>query len=675
MQFLYPYFFIAFLSLVIPILIHLFYFRRFKKVYFTNVRFLKELKEETSTRSKVKQLLILLSRLLALAFLILAFIQPFIPKDIDVKQGTKAVSVFVDNSFSMSSLGEKINLLENAKAKATEIIEAYRPQERFQVLTNDFEGKHQRMVSKEEALSYVKEIKISSSVQDLKSILIRQNQALNTAKSDNKISYIISDFQKNITNIKEYKDTSVQINLIPLQPVQVQNISIDSCWFEMPVQMINQSNNLYVKLTNHSPEPVDNVKLSIKYDGQDKPVGSASIAGNSSITDTISLTTTHTGWHETIVQIVDYPVQFDDQYFISFNVDEKLKVCVINDGNINKYLNALFKGIQYFDVNQQNSKNIDYASLPQNKMIILQDVASISSGLANELSQFVKDGGNLLIFPPENADLASYKNLSNILQINTLNNFEKSDRIVSEINTNEFVFSDVFKNKRNNLKLPQTKGNYMISNSSAVGEELLLTYRDGRPFVSKYNVDKGLVYLCASPIDENYSDLVRNAEVFVPMLFKMTISQAIRPAISYTIGKDQILEANFQNFEKDKVMKMKGLKEEFIPEQKLVGSKLILNIANQIPEAGFYNLYLDGNKLVQKFAYNYDRRESNMLNYSLSDLKLFENNHIKLIDDSVDANFTQLIGQRDQGISLWKWCLILSLLFLLIESLLVRFFR
>ena len=94
MQFLYPTFLFALAALAIPIIIHLFYFRRFKKVYFTNVRFLKEVKEEKSARSKLRNLLVLAMRLLALAFLVFAFAQPFIPRDEEVKAGVKAVSIF-----------------------------------------------------------------------------------------------------------------------------------------------------------------------------------------------------------------------------------------------------------------------------------------------------------------------------------------------------------------------------------------------------------------------------------------------------------------------------------------------------------------------------------------------------------------------------------------------------
>ena len=146
MQFLYPTFLFALAALAIPIIIHLFYFRRFKKVYFTNVRFLKEVKEEKSARSKLRNLLVLAMRLLALAFLVFAFAQPFIPRDEEVKAGVKAVSIFVDNSFSMNALSQDVPLLEKAKERAREIVKAYAVDDQFQILTNDFEGRHQRLI-------------------------------------------------------------------------------------------------------------------------------------------------------------------------------------------------------------------------------------------------------------------------------------------------------------------------------------------------------------------------------------------------------------------------------------------------------------------------------------------------------------------------------------------------
>ncbi|MBK8471991.1 MAG: BatA domain-containing protein [Sphingobacteriales bacterium] len=80
MNFLFPAFLAAMAALAIPIIIHLFYFRRFKKIYFSNVKFLREIKEERASRNKLKHYLVLLARLLAVALLVLAFAQPFCPK-------------------------------------------------------------------------------------------------------------------------------------------------------------------------------------------------------------------------------------------------------------------------------------------------------------------------------------------------------------------------------------------------------------------------------------------------------------------------------------------------------------------------------------------------------------------------------------------------------------------
>ena len=56
MKFLYPEFLWALSLIAIPIIIHLFNFRKFKKIYFSDISLLKEVKEETKSRSQLKHL-------------------------------------------------------------------------------------------------------------------------------------------------------------------------------------------------------------------------------------------------------------------------------------------------------------------------------------------------------------------------------------------------------------------------------------------------------------------------------------------------------------------------------------------------------------------------------------------------------------------------------------------
>src|SRR3954463_6868420 len=104
MSFLYPLFLFGLLAISIPIIIHLFNFQKPKKVLFTNVKFLKVVKENTSNKLKLKHLLILLSRICFIIFLVLAFAQPFIEsKNSEDLKGDQQVSLYLDNSFSMEN--------------------------------------------------------------------------------------------------------------------------------------------------------------------------------------------------------------------------------------------------------------------------------------------------------------------------------------------------------------------------------------------------------------------------------------------------------------------------------------------------------------------------------------------------------------------------------------------
>src|ERR1700743_1934807 len=197
MHFLYTGFLFALISLVIPVIIHLFNFRKYQKIYFSNVQFLKEIQEQQSSRRNLKERLILAARLLALFFLVLAFTRPYISNQNNVNAGTqRAISVFLDNSYSMQTLNREGSLLDEAKRRAKEIASAYSMNDRFQLLTQDFEGKHQRLLSREEFNDAVDMVKISPMSRNLQQIVNRQQSLLNTQASAAKAIFIISDFQK-----------------------------------------------------------------------------------------------------------------------------------------------------------------------------------------------------------------------------------------------------------------------------------------------------------------------------------------------------------------------------------------------------------------------------------------------------------------------------------------------
>src|SRR5690554_2991340 len=118
--------------LLIPILIHLFQLRRFKKTPFTNVKTLKKVISESRKSNILKKWLLLCTRLLLLTALIFAFSRPFVPGKSALKN--KQTVIYLDNSYSMQALEGAGTLLEN---KVQELLRSVPEESRFSLFTND----------------------------------------------------------------------------------------------------------------------------------------------------------------------------------------------------------------------------------------------------------------------------------------------------------------------------------------------------------------------------------------------------------------------------------------------------------------------------------------------------------------------------------------------------------
>ena len=671
MSFLYPTFLWALVLLAVPVIIHLFYFRRFRKVYFSNVRFLREVKEETSMRSRLRNLLVLLLRCLAVAALVFAFAQPFLPVDEGVRLGRKAVSVYVDNSFSMDARGDRAAVLQLAKDRARTIIEAYGAEDRFQVVDNRLSGGSQRLVGQVEALAAVEEIVIGPESRNMAEVMAQQQSALEDGEADNRIAYLISDFQRSAA-IFENPDTATAVNLVPIRAVREQNAAIDSVWLEAPVAQTGQNNLLLVRVRNYGDEDLDNVRLSITYRGQTKPEGVLSVPANDYTIDSVYLQIVGGGDQRAKLSITDFPITFDDDYFISLRATETIRVLVISEGtSIDGNLAAALQ-LEVFAPTTAGVRNIDYGSLGDYELVVLADLPDIASGLAEQLRQYVSGGGNLVVFPARGTDLPSYNRFLGAFPADELGAFSEVQREIGGFNDKEFVFSGVFENRNEAINLPVTEGNFSLGRYGNRGQRALLTYRDGSTALAAYPVAEGNLYLSTAPLDADLSTLSRNVEVFVPMLYKMGISSGRQSPISYTIGREETVETARRSAGGDIVYKLTGGAGEVIPQQRTVGNRVLLGLNGQLPAAGHYRLSL-GTDTVESLAFNYDRLESDLDYLSAEELATVPGAEVVSADN--ELTLASAIRERNEGRPLWRTFIWVALACLLAEVLVIRFWR
>lgn len=669
MQFVNPLFFWALIFLAVPIIVHLFYFRRYKRVLFSNTQFLSEIKEETSSRNKLKHLLVLFSRLLAILFLVLAFAQPFIPTNKNDKAGEQVVSIFIDNSFSMQAEGNGRILIDEAKDAAKQIVNVYTDNVRFQILTNDFEGRHQRLVSKSEALNLISEVNASASTQDFSSVFERQKSVLKNELSA-KSAFLISDFQKNKKLFEN--DTTIAINLVPILPVQVRNIFVDSVWFYSPIQLKGQSNTLLVKTRNESSENVSGT-FQLTINGASKSVVNFEIDPQSYSVDTLAFNITATGWNKGFISLNDYPITFDDTYYFTFFVEEEVRVLTIhNSSKIDNTFRAIFKDVENVSYKSTAVNNVNYNEINTFHAIILDGLTSIPSGLIESLKDFSLQGGNVLVVPSSDFSIESYNQFLSTLNVGTFSGVIDGTRNVDALNELHPALNDLFDRTPDNIKLPSVKKYYPINSGTFTSEEKLLSFKNGDSYLSSFSHGNGNIYVLGSSLEN--SDFSTNA-IFAPLVYKIAILGVNNPNISYFIGANTFIEIKNMPFGNEDVVKLSNETIEIIPQKMVYGGKVVLNVAGSILSSGFYQATIEKQELNEEIALNYDRSESFLRYYSEKELQdNYKANNVQIIKGNI-SKIGAAVKQKEQGKTFWKLCIVLSLLFLAVEIFLLRFLR
>jgi hypothetical protein len=675
-------------ALAIPILIHLFNFRRYRKIYFTNVRFLSAIKQETRKRSEIRQLLILLSRLLAVASLVLAFAQPYIPSPLRQKKlsGQQAVSVYIDNSFSMEAASREGKLLEVAKSRALEIAGACNPSDQFLLVTNQTGSRYNLPVSRDEFITMVREVELSTISVPMSVILLRQKEALGRIATSNKTIYLISDFQRATSDLPMFaSDTLHSYLLVPLVPGKTNNLFIDSAWFESPVQQPTQPSVLMVSVKNAGTESVEKVPLKLTINGRQKAVSGVELTPGASRVLSLPFTNEGAGHQQGYAEITDNPVVFDNTLYFSYSLLQSLPVLSINNDRGNPYLEALFGEDSSFSYSEVPVTRLDYSSLTRFPIIILDGLKEISSGLSQELGRYVRNGGQLAVFPPRDIVRESYTMFCAAMALPAFGRPDTTAFRVERINTESALFSDVFEKNASgkvvlaeNTDLPTAFFHFGSNGMVHAGGEMLMQLENGDPFLESFSQGKGKVYLFTAPLDPAATNFPKHP-LFVPVLFKMVLLSETQPRLYYYTGSNEpvlITGDTLSNRTVYKIRKENG-SFEIIPEMRSTGSAVLLFPREQIREAGNYTVNRDG-ELLTWVSFNYSRKESDPVLLATgeitSSLKKAGIKYFVILKDN-KTPVSKQVREFERGKPLWKLFIILALVFIAAEIFIIRLIK
>jgi len=682
MNFLYPTFLIALLAIAIPIIIHLFNFRRYKTVLFSDIQFLKNIKKETKKKLQLKHLLILIARILAVASLVFAFAQPYIPVANNVQSASQEiVAVYLDNSFSMDAIGVDGNLFEVAKNKIPKITEAFRPETKYFFLSNDFSQKYQQFVNKDQLADFLNDLNTGPVVRNLSEVISRQNDFVKSLVNEESsiTSIIISDFQKSSSNFEDIvTSNNVSTMLLPLASQKANNIFIDSCWFENPGRKYNQAENLFVRIVNNSGEGYINNPIKLFINDSLKAISGFDIEPNSSQTITLSYTNTQKGIISGRIEINDYPITYDNIFYFSYEVAEQLRILSISNKAINKFVDALFSNDEMFEVTNNSSDKINFSLLPLNNLVIISGIAELSSGLIQEIENYISNGGSVLFFPAKEGDINTYNTFLSKLETNLIIGIDTSKTKINKVNYNHSVYANAFRKIKDNIELPTVYRHYVFEHRTNSGDEEILTTINNHSFLHKAKYSKGSIYVVAVPLDDVSSDFSKHP-IFLPAVYNMAFNSRADDKLYCTIGKDRYINKSIVDNNLSLIFHVVNTTGEFdyIPDKQTTRNEIRLFVDDAIDKAG--NYFIKANERnIAGVSYNYNRKESNLDYYTNNEIEnlILKNDLLKFeIIAGGDDSFSTSLKEMKQGKQLWKLFILFVLLFIIIEVAIIKLMK
>jgi len=639
MQFKHPELLYFLFALVIPILVHLFQLRRFKKEYFTNVQFLKELSIQTRKSSKIKKWLLLITRLLLLAALIIAFAQPFF-KAKESKNSSNELYVVLDNSYSMQAKGNKGELLKRA---IQELLENTPKNQNFSLITNNetYWNTDVKSIQKE-----IQNTNYSALPFQLESAMAKIKSK---KTSYNKDVIIITD----AIGLKAKQLNSIDKNFntffINPEAEQKNNIAIDSVYL---IQTLNDFYEIGVNLKSYGKQenaiPIglyNNNKLEAK-----------TLVKFEKPEITIKFTIPKIDFNG-YVTINEAGLKYDNTYYFSITKPEKTNVISIGKTEKSGFLNRIYTSNE-FNYTNFTIETLDYNSIEKQDVIVLNELEKLPQALVTNIKSFVEKGGNLVFIPSIESKISETNGLLGSLGQIKYDKYQTRAKIITKIAFQHPLFQSVFEKKIDNFQYPNTKQNFELNTVNPP----ILSYEDQSCFLTSIQNQVSSVYAFAAPINKLNSNF-QNSPLIVPIFYNMAQNVQKTGVNAITIGENQpFLVAT--DLSKEEILEVKNENDKFIPNQQIFNNKVKLQFNDYPIFAGNFGIYKNG-EIVRNISFNYNRSESNLEkspNQLLSDYKVVK---------SIETVFNSLLSDRSNN-EIWKIFVILTLLFLFLEVLIQK---
>ncbi|NNK74544.1 MAG: hypothetical protein HKP42_00635, partial [Maribacter sp.] len=456
---------------------------------------------------------------------------------------------------------------------------------------------------------------------------------------------IVSDFQKRLASGNKDAIGKVQKHVVKLSAINLENVSIDSIYVSK-----NGTENIELTASLSATNEIQSIPVSL-YD-DDKLIAKTSAVfedDKGKVTFTLSANDVVNGQ----VIISDSGITYDNHLFFNINEIERPNVLVIGEAS-SEYLRRIYPENEFL-FTSFSLKNLNFRDIESQNLIILNELEKITTSLVASISSFVSNGGNLVVIPSNNIDINEYSTLLSRFSLGALMEKVSAETKITQITFSHPLYDNVFEKNIDNFDYPQVT-EFFKTNSKA---SKILGYQNGEPFLLGTN---GIYLFTASIANQNSN--FKQSPLIVPTFYKMGVNSLKRQGLYHTMG-GQIRMDIAQKIAKDHILRVSKDGLDFIPQQRSHANKVSLTFNENPFEDGIYDILENGNS-IKKISFNYPRNES--------DLQFMDINNIasESQQSSIAALFQDL--ENDNSVTeLWKWFVILAVLFILMEVLIIKY--
>ncbi len=677
MTFLNPFFLFGLLAIAVPIALHLFDLQRPKKMIFTNVAFLREIIQQQSSARRLKHWLILLARILFIIFLVLAFAQPILnPSQSKPQASGAAIQVYIDNSYSLQNEADQQSLLEKASGLAQKIPDAYSASASVRLLTNEFSGNDWQYHTRDGYLDQLTELDYNGQSRSCYDVSKRIVSSATKGTKSLQDVYLFSDFQKSYWKdlIASKPDSQINWHLIPLQNEDVLNIAVDSIWLETPFIQAGKPNKLFIRVKGYGKGKRETVCKLLINDVQISTAETEVVGGQETVTY-FDFTLDKNSSYRGSIRFDDSPIVFDNAFYFTLNSAQEIHVTNLSQSG-SSYVSKVYSNEQLFVLNSYSYSTLDYSKLNQSDLIVVEDYSRSNDAIIQNLKQVLAKGGNVALFPPVNEDWASWQEFLKQLNIGVKptalkDSIGKQAWYLKFPDTDQPFFKDVFADKSKHLaEMPFSIPLFETTSAGTV----LLQYQQGGAFLTQVPSGKGNIYVFSGTLQDKLSSFQRHS-IFVPVMYTIAFEALPSSNQLYYRTSDEtvVLKSPLAQTAQVEVLK-DSLR--WLPVQNSREGEIVLDLPDEIKTSGFYDVK-QGDSILATLAINYGRGESDCALLTRDELKTWSEgkDNVKLLDAVNQFDFADELKSLREGKPLWKYCIILALLFLLTEILLLRFLK